>query len=61
LVRLGNAKATLELISLVSDLPRGRLKTDVLYEAEQLNAPESVPVLLEALRVAAGDIVKCCG
>lgn len=61
LVRLGSAKATLELISLVSDLPDGRFKTDVLFEAEQLNAPESVPVLLEALRVAADyDVQRLC-
>lgn len=61
LVQIGSPEATLELISLVSDLPAGRFKTDVLFEAEQLNASDSVAVLLEGLKVAEDhDVQRFC-
>ena len=55
--RMGTPEATIELISLVSDLPRGRLKTDVIDVASKLNSTECTPILFEALRVTHDDDV----
>ncbi len=50
LAQLGTPDASVELISLLADLPKSRFKTDILYEASKLKSLESAPILFEALK-----------